>query len=113
VVVTRFVNSAPIPRIAIQLQMSMINPIGILPTTSNAGRRRMKAQLLPILQKQFGKSSVTAGRQFVDLKVRTKTRTLLIKITTEATAREAIRSTLGQLLDSAYFGVSPHSKQST
>jgi hypothetical protein len=82
--------------------------------TNKADQKSVQSELLKILQRQFGRSKVTAGKvkvrsglQLIDFEVRASTRRLLIKVANEGTALESIRSSLAQLLEYAYFAVTP------
>ena len=63
----------------------------------------MEVEIKKALEKQYGKGTVEAQRNFTDLTLTTENRRVLVEIKTSENARQAIRDALGQLLDYAYF----------
>ena len=69
---------------------------------AEATEARMENELKEILKRRFGKGTVEAQRDFVDLTLTTAERCVLIEIKASEQARRAIRDALGQLLGYAY-----------
>lgn len=63
----------------------------------------LQGELMKLLQKEFGRDSVTREEDFVDIKVSVQARQILIEIKSDGDARGAIRKALGQILEYAYF----------
>ena len=74
---------------------------------------RLQKRLMQLLQGHFGKENVTReggwGSAQVDLVVKDGQSRLLIEIKPYATAREALREAIGQILEYAYFSSSESS----
>jgi hypothetical protein len=84
-------------------ELKVITRSGTPATTYDPTHKRMQKELFDILGKQFGRKYVKYEENNVDLMVQTPERTILIEVKTDATAREAIRAALGQILEYAYF----------
>lgn len=63
----------------------------------------LQAELMKLLQAQFGKDSVKRETRCVDITVNIGKRKMLIEIKTDVVAKRAIREALGQILEYAYF----------
>ena len=70
---------------------------------ANPVETKMEIEIEAVLKKQFGAGSVKAQHDWIDLKVVTPSRLVLIEIKSSSDARTAIRHALGQLLEYAYF----------
>lgn len=64
---------------------------------------RMQNELRDILEERFGAEAVVAEKDYIDLRVKTPRKNILIEIKSASSPRLAIRSALGQLLEYAFF----------
>ena len=76
---------------------------GVPTLTYDPNHKRIQADLLPMLEKQYGAGNVVLERDFVDIRVADGKKTILIEIKTASNARSAIREAIGQLLEYAYY----------
>jgi hypothetical protein len=72
--------------------------------------KRLQADLFSRLQHQYGKGRVTLENDYVDITVEDGDRTTLIEIKSASTCRAAVRESLGQLLEYAYYRSQPRSE---
>ena len=80
-----------------------INRKGVPGLTYDPIHKRLQADLLRLLEGQYGKGNVTLEMANVDITVRDIGKTLLIEIKTNPNPRAAIREAIGQLLEYAYY----------
>src|SRR5439155_26154899 len=81
----------------------MIARSGVPALTYSPIHKSMQKELLGHLQSQFGLASVTLEQDFVDIIVRAGHREILFEVKSHPDAKAAIRESLGQLLEYAYF----------
>jgi len=73
----------------------------------------LQAELMKLLQEQFGNDNVVRESGWVDITVSTGKKRMLIEIKTYPVAKRAIREALGQILEYAYFHSDPQSPTQT
>jgi hypothetical protein len=71
---------------------------------------KMEQEIKKTLEKQYGKNTVEAQRDFRDLILTTANRRVLIEIKASQNARQSVRDALGQLLDYAHFNTADREK---
>jgi hypothetical protein len=69
----------------------------------NAHHAALQAELMKLLQAQFGKRNVEREAACVDLTVNDMDRRILIEIKPYSSAKQAIRESLGQILEYAFY----------